>query len=404
MSSEATIRRGVRNASYSVVPNHVFEDVRLSMEARWLLGYLLSKPDNWTVVIGDIINKGGCGRDKARKMIAELVEYGYAEREQVREDGKFGSSVLVIYDEPRRSSSQEISHLRASSAESVATLPQTDFPATAKPATDSPSPVKSAHSNNSNLAITDSQGASAEEGDLKKVDRKKISREFTLWYATWKKGEEEYARNAWFALSDDERAECIERTPAYLRWAKSSDIMAASVYLKNRHWRDMPDSARDEPAKTHGIAKVCGKLWMGVWLETVSKAPDVAPRFTLVDEQEIADRKVTRDQLLRHKRIAYGWSQIARMTDKARKSEPFVTSLELLPYVESFRQVERGSDLYRAWQRLHERRGLPFPDGLRDWFWMPPVDDGENDIDAAVEAALSQFLKSINEGRHDDAA
>ena len=63
---------------------------------------------------------------------------------------------------------------------------------------------------------------------MKKVDRKKISREFTLWYATWKKGEEEYARNAWFALSDDERAECIERTPAYLRWAKPSDIMAAS--------------------------------------------------------------------------------------------------------------------------------------------------------------------------------
>ena len=92
------------------------------------------------------------------------------------------------------------------------------------------------------------------------------------------------------------------------------------------------------------------------------------------------------------------------MTDKARKSEPFVTSLELLPYVESFRQVERGSDLYLAWQRLHERRGLPFPEGLRDWFWMPPVDDGETDIDAAVEAALSQFLKSINEGRHDDAA
>nr|WP_234624508.1 helix-turn-helix domain-containing protein [Agrobacterium vitis] len=87
MSGEATIRRGVRNARYAAIPNHVFEDARLSMEARWLLSYLLSKPDNWTVVIGDIVRKGNCGRDKARKMIAELVETGYAEREQTRADG-----------------------------------------------------------------------------------------------------------------------------------------------------------------------------------------------------------------------------------------------------------------------------------------------------------------------------
>lgn len=404
MSTEATIRRGVRNASYSVVPNHVFEDIRLSMEARWLLGYLLSKPDNWAVVIGDIVKKGGCGRDKARKMIAELVEYGYAEREQVREDGKFGASVLVIYDEPRHQEAAQTPAATGSETESVAFLPQTDLPATAKPSPDSPSPAKSAHSNNSNIPNTDSLGASAEEGGLKRVDRKKISRDFTLWYATWKKGDEEYGRNAWFALSDDERAECIERTPAYLRWAKSSDLMAAAVYLKNRHWRDMPDHATAEPAQTRGIAKVCGKLWMGIWLETVSRPPDVAPRFTLVDEQEIADGKVTRDQLLRHKRIAYGWSQIARMIDKARKSEPFVTSLEMLPHVEGFRQVERGSDLFFAWQRRHEQRGLPFPDDLRDWLWMPPVDGGEQDLDAAVDAALSQFMKSINEGRNDDAA
>ncbi|NTD84278.1 helix-turn-helix domain-containing protein [Agrobacterium tumefaciens] len=403
MSTEATIRRGVRNASYSVVPNHVFEDVRLSMEARWLLGYLLSKPDNWTVVIGDIIKKGGCGRDKARKMIAELVEFGYAEREQVRDDGKFGASVLVIYDEPREQEAPKTAGITGANAESVAILPQTDLPATAKPAPDSPSPVKSAHSNNSNIPNTDSQGASAEEEGLKKVDRKKISRDFTLWYATWKKGDEEYGRNAWFALSDEERTECIERTPAYLRWAKPSDLMAAAVYLKNRHWRDMPESALADQSHSRGIAKVCGKLWMGVWLETVNRQPDVAPRFTLVDEQDIDDGKVTREQLARQKRIAYGWSLIVRMVDKAHKSEPFVTSLELLPQVEGFRQVERGSDIYLAWRRLHARRGLPFPDDLRDWLWLPPV-DGVPDLDAAVEAALSQFLKSINEGRNDDAA
>ncbi|PLU42473.1 hypothetical protein BMJ28_07365, partial [Sinorhizobium medicae] len=80
---------------------------------------------NWTVVIGDIIKKGNCGRDKARKMIAELVDVGYAEREQQREDGKFGASVLVIFDEPRCATAAE----NAAEASGVAILPQTDLPA-----------------------------------------------------------------------------------------------------------------------------------------------------------------------------------------------------------------------------------------------------------------------------------
>ncbi|RVA18805.1 helix-turn-helix domain-containing protein, partial [Mesorhizobium sp. M7A.F.Ca.CA.004.11.2.1] len=134
MSEEATIRRGVRNARYTTVPNHVFEDVRLSMEARWLLGYLLSKPDNWTVILGDIARRGGCGRDKARKIVNELVKHGYADKEQEREDGRFGKLSLVIFDEPRE--------LRDSAAgEGVASLPQTENPSTVMPSTVNPTLV-----------------------------------------------------------------------------------------------------------------------------------------------------------------------------------------------------------------------------------------------------------------------
>lgn len=38
---------------------------------------------------------------------------------------------------------------------------------------------------------------------------------------------------------------------------KPADLMAAAVYLKNRHWRDLPEHALAEPVNTHGIAKVC---------------------------------------------------------------------------------------------------------------------------------------------------
>jgi hypothetical protein len=400
MSQEATIRRGVRNARYAAIPNHVFEDSRLSMEARWLLSYLLSKPDNWTVVIGDIIKKGNCGRDKARKMIAELVEFGYAEREQVREDGKFGSSVLVIFDEPSTGNDAG----STADAESVAFLPQTDLPATAEPSPVSPSPVKSAPSNNLDLPNTDSYQASAgaEEGGLARSDRKKIEREFTLWYASWKKGDIGYARNAWFALSDDDRAECIEKTPAYLRWTKPSDLMAAAVYLKNRHWHDVPEEATATP--TRGIAKVCGKLWMGTRLAALSKEPEGRIIFTTFDEREIAAGRTARESLVQSKRLEHGWPLVTTMRDLARRKEAFITSLGLLPIVADFQAVFRGSPLIDAWAGLHQRRGWPFIEFEPEWSYFPPIDPNESNLDQAVEDALTAFLSTISEAGHDDAA
>ncbi|MGV1791011.1 helix-turn-helix domain-containing protein [Rhizobium sp. A37_96] len=351
------------------------------------------------MVIGDIIKKGNCGRDKARKMIAELVEFGYAEREQVREDGKFGSSVLVIFDEPLSESAPEDTAV----GESVAFLPQTDLPATAMPSPVSPSPVKSAPSNNLELANTDSYQASAgaEEG-LKRSDRKRIETEFTLWYATWKRGDIDYARNAWFALSDEERAECIERTPAYLRWAKPEDVRAAAVYLKNRMWREMPEEATAAP--TRGIAKVCGKLWIGTRLVALSKEPTGRFVFTTFDEDQIAAGTKTREALLRSKRLEHGWPLVTVMRDLARRKEPFVTSLALLPAVAGFRQVKSDSALFAAWADLHERHGWPFIEHPNEYVWFPPVDENADDLNQAVEDALATFLSTISEAGNDDAA
>ncbi|MUO42191.1 MULTISPECIES: hypothetical protein [Rhizobium/Agrobacterium group] len=305
MSGEATIRRGVRNAHYAAIPNHVFEDARLSMEARWLLSYLLSKPDNWTVVIGDIVKKGNCGRDKARKMIAELVETGYAEREQTRAGGKFGPTVLVIFDEPRQpgsvntdaydvsdtsgptdafdasetadapeaadtSCSSGGSDAADAASKSVAFLPQTELPSPAEPSPVLPAPGKSALSNNLNLAKTDSyQGEGAREpaGDgrgvadvddraARRLARARIGEQFDIWFKMWPRpGNPDFARNAWFALSAGERETCIERTPAYLAWTAREDLSAPAVYLKARAWREMPEGLAGRQGQSHAYAR-----------------------------------------------------------------------------------------------------------------------------------------------------
>ncbi|MGV1952416.1 helix-turn-helix domain-containing protein [Agrobacterium vitis] len=484
MSGEATIRRGVRNAHYAAIPNHVFEDARLSMEARWLLSYLLSKPDNWTVVIGDIVKKGNCGRDKARKMIVELVETGYAEREQTRAGGKFGPTVLVIFDEPRQPGSANTDACDVSdtseptdascafetadasdasdtschsdgfagadaASKSVAYLPQTELPSPAESSPVLPAPVKSALSNNLNLAKTDSyQGEGAREpagkvrdaADVddraaRRLERARIAAQFDIWFKLWPRpGNPDFARNAWFALSADEREACIERTPAYLAWAAREDLTVPAVYLKARAWREVPEGltgrqdqsharmhtdARTHPhshvhacaqtdlhtrSSTHVIAKVCGKLWIGRHFQALLCEPTGQLVMTAFDERRIASGAISREALAWEKRRDHGWPLVSKMHDLAGRNEPFKTAADILPLVTSFETVERSSALFAAWRRLHERRGWMFVDGLSDWICFPAINPKEHDLDVAVEAALDHFTTSLSKGRTHDAA
>lgn len=61
------------------------QDSRLSLEARGLFVYLRSKPRDWRIVPEDIQREGKIGRDKAYKLLRELLAAGYLERPRVRQ-------------------------------------------------------------------------------------------------------------------------------------------------------------------------------------------------------------------------------------------------------------------------------------------------------------------------------
>lgn len=269
MSGEATIRRGVRNARYAAIPNHVFEDVRLSMEARWLLGYLLSKPENWTVVIGDIIKKGNCGRDKARKMVAELVELGYAEREQARADGKFGATMLVIFDEPRE---QAVASGGGGDGNSVAFLPQTEMPAPVTPSPVLPAPVKSAHSNNLDLVNTDYQEERERERETRVEERASIpgTAEFRKRLQRFLSGDGfregewpkwasnttiDYISRNFEALSEEDRKAAEGGRDAFLAKCRreGGKVMGAGNYFRDRVWEVLSERDRARSAEISAV-------------------------------------------------------------------------------------------------------------------------------------------------------
>lgn len=247
--------------------------------------------------------------------------------------------------------------------------------------------------------------ATAKPGDCSKDDFKKINLAFKRWFPTWPnydRSSDTAARKAWFALTDDQRAACIDKTPAFIEWAGKSRCTFAAVYLQDRAWEKMPDTA--QPVQTHGVAKVCGKLWMGTRLEALFDEPTGRFVITTFEERQIASGAISREGLLRQKRRDHGWPLVSRMHDLARRNEPFVTALALMPHVQDFQKVERGTPLLDAWRRLHERRGWLFVDGLRDFNYFPPIEDGADDLDAAVEAALEHFKTKISKERTNDAA
>lgn len=94
------IIRVEKNKNYFAVSNIPFNDDRLSWEARGVLGYLLSKPDDWVVCNEDLLNSSPAGKHKVNRILAELKENGYMERKRIQgEDGTF-TWVTIVYETP----------------------------------------------------------------------------------------------------------------------------------------------------------------------------------------------------------------------------------------------------------------------------------------------------------------
>jgi hypothetical protein len=95
------IHRSRHTRGFTVLPNAVLQDRRLSYTARGLLVDLLSRPDGWREDGRKMADSSPQGRHAVAKALRELTAYGYYLVERVRHaDGTF-SSHAHVYDMPR---------------------------------------------------------------------------------------------------------------------------------------------------------------------------------------------------------------------------------------------------------------------------------------------------------------
>ena len=77
-----TIIRAKREHDFSIISNKVYDKNQLSWQAMGLLGYLLTKPDNWKVMVAELVNvtkdtKKPTGKEGVYNIIKELRDKGF---------------------------------------------------------------------------------------------------------------------------------------------------------------------------------------------------------------------------------------------------------------------------------------------------------------------------------------
>ena len=92
-----TIIRAARRDRFVVMDQRAVEDTRLSWAARGLLGYLLSRPDDWKVLVSDLRKRGNLGRDGIYRLLRELRTVGYARFLRMRDkNGRIRGGIYII--------------------------------------------------------------------------------------------------------------------------------------------------------------------------------------------------------------------------------------------------------------------------------------------------------------------
>lgn len=90
-----------KTKGFTVLANEILNRKDLSLKAKGLFAYLMSKPDNWHFSVNGAKSQNKDGTDSVRSGIKELEQKGYLIRKSKKNQlGQFTGYDYYIYDEP----------------------------------------------------------------------------------------------------------------------------------------------------------------------------------------------------------------------------------------------------------------------------------------------------------------
>ena len=93
------IKKKEHKNNYTCISNEILQRKDLSLQAKGLLVYLLSLPEDWEVHKTEIWKHCKNGRDSVFRAWKELQEHGYITEKKYREKGRFQTQ-YIIHEEP----------------------------------------------------------------------------------------------------------------------------------------------------------------------------------------------------------------------------------------------------------------------------------------------------------------
>lgn len=102
------IVRVKKSNNFVVLDKTFLVDKKLSWKAKGILAFMLSKPDNWTFYLDELIKHATDGKHSFRTGFKELIDNGYVKRYPIRKDNRIVRWETVVLEKPLLSNFQEV--------------------------------------------------------------------------------------------------------------------------------------------------------------------------------------------------------------------------------------------------------------------------------------------------------
>lgn len=232
-----------RRRGFTILPNDLVGDKRLTLKTKGLMAVLLSRPDDWHFSVAGLAAFCGVGKDAIRSALGELEAAGYLTREAIREGGKFAGTEYIIRD-------------HAEPAEDGPVSPVSGFPTTVKPTPEKPTPE---NPTGPNKDITQQGLNNTPYSPPRGTEAAKYKPEWfeAFWKAYPRKADRKKAIRAWDKLKPDRalcetmnRALTLQKRSAQWQKEGGAYIPMPSTWLNGQRWTDAapPPGPPDGPS------------------------------------------------------------------------------------------------------------------------------------------------------------
>ncbi len=243
------------NDNFTMMANYHLKDRRLSLRAVGLMCKMLSLPDDWDYTVTGLAAICKEGREAVRKVLQELEEAGYLERDQSREGGRFSGYDYNLYEQPVDGLPAEAEVSPSPNIPGNGEPPSPRFPVPENPLPENPPQLSTKESSTKNNPPKPPKGRRA------KKEKAACEWEPEMFERFWKlypRGEDKAAaRYEWDMLQPDPTlmrtmSAALRRQIMTDEWQRGVGIPYACRWLSKRRWEaaeKLPDvhPAADAP-------------------------------------------------------------------------------------------------------------------------------------------------------------